>query len=270
VALVYEQGHVQEVMAQGWSGAQLGCDDTVTLACTAGTGSSTVRCGAGSAVEGIDLSFGDCVLGGEKFAGAVAFERVGGDDSVAAVAFSGLTFDEVDRVDGRVELDLSAGATSHELALDTGEQLALTSHGGPSSGRSCGQLATLDAFRLSHHDTRGVAELSGEVEQVDATYGIQTFGEHLAFDTPFTCACPDAGSGLELTVPYPLPGVTEPGTFRFTFGAASEAGLCASVVAEVVDWPTSCALVDNAQADCGKAAAGRVVTDLFEAFCTTF
>jgi hypothetical protein len=264
--LLYGEGHAAELLSGGWE--SLSCDDTITLACTQGSGSSTALCSSGSAVDSVAFDLDACILQGTKMEGGVAFAARSANGIGATVTFDDLIFDEVDLIAGAVSLDAQAGSSAKDLALDTGAQLLLEAHGGP-EGASCGERTTLDTFVVSATASSLRVELDGEKESADSRYALRTVGEHLNFTPELDCACPTPGSGLEMTFPQPFADTDDDATVRINYGPANDPERCASVSVTIVEWPTDCALVDGIPDDCGAESARRAIGDLLEPFCTT-
>lgn len=264
LALLYEQGHAGIVLEQGWD--TLSCDDEVTLACTAGSGTTAVRCGAGPTPDAVELSFDACILRGTKYEGRARFSRLEGDARIGVV-FDALVFDEVDRLDGALVLEVGPVDGTQSLAKDTGAALALVSHGGP-AGASCGEALSFETFRAEHTPSSASLALDAVRETAESSYALRTLGEHLRFDVPRACACPSPGAGLEVVFPRPLSDAGETATLRATWGPAVSDDECASVDVTIVDWPEACPLLDQAQPGCGQEAARRAVASLLGAFCT--
>jgi len=264
---IYEAGHVATLIEGGWESEELTCEDVIEIACTAGTGSTTVVCDEADAILEIQETFEGCMLGGTKYEGGVSFTRSDvAEVFTAGVRFQTLTFDEVDIVEGGFELEIDAVEKSQDLALLTGEIFTMTSHGGP-TGASCGEQLTLSTMRVYRSESEGRVELDGEYEDVESAYEIKTVGEHLVFPAPFECACPTPGSGLEFTFSTAFENAAEDATVQILYGEPADETFCASVSVDVSTWPTDCSFLENVQEDCGKAALQKMLAPLLEAFC---
>jgi hypothetical protein len=262
--LLFEQGHLTTLVEQGADG--LTCGDTITLACTAGTGTTQVLCPAGQA-RTIRSSYTGCVLSGTRLDGVMTVAIPATDMTSALVSFDGLVLDEVTRVVGSAALDLDATKSAQTLAVQAMSGLQLISHGGSGGGKSCGETLTLERLELGNEPARARVGFKGSKASVDATYALETFGaEDLAWDKPFACACPRPGAGLLLSVPRPLGRAGQTASMRVTYGAAA-AGSCAVAKVEMVDWPTDCSFLENPTSDCGKGAAQDVIAPLLTALC---
>lgn len=264
LALLFEQGHVEALIAQGADG--LSCDDTITLACTAGTGTTRVLCPPGEP-RTIESTYSACVLQGRKLDGQMTIAVPEADETSAQVTFNGFTVDEVTQVVGAAALDLEATSDAQSLALDAMAGLQIISHGGVASGRSCGETLTLERLGLANTAQVARVGFKGSKRTPDATYALETFGaDELSWAKPLACACPAAGSGVTVSVPRPLGRADEVATMRVTYGAAA-AGSCATARVEMVGWPTDCSFLENPTADCGKGAAEEVIEPLLTAMC---
>lgn len=262
--LLFEQGHVKSLIEQGRDG--LMCDDVLTLACTAGTGTTKVLCPQGG-TRTIESSYSGCVLRGRKHEGKMWIAVPAADQTSAQVTFGGLVLDEVTAITGDIALDLDATKTSQTLTLGEASELQIVSHGGPSGGRSCGEQLTVSRLELGNTPMEAKIGVKGDKRTVDATYALETFGpSQLSWAKPFACACPGVGSGLQVSVPRPLGRADQTATMRVTYGAGA-AGSCATARVELVDWPTDCSFLENPTSDCGKSAARDVIEPLLTAMC---
>jgi hypothetical protein len=262
--LLYEQGHVPELLENGFS--NLSCDDTLTVACTAGTGSTTVMCTDGT-VDGVQASFDGCILSGTQWDGSATFIQMAPTDM--ALVLDGLTLDEVDDLSGTL-LYSSTGDAHHHLQLQEGEGFAITSHGGPEGGFSCGEALELVAFSVLHDGGDAVVRLDGQNVKEDERIFLLTDGEHLSYSAPLSCACPAVGSILEVGIEKAVAGVEGAGHLKLTYGEPSDSSSCASVQVEATQWPSDCSVLDKGGSDCGKSALEGALAPLLQAFCTTF
>lgn len=252
----------EPVVQGGWDGVECG---SVALACTAGEKTSTVLCEQGVPVS-VDVAFEGCVLDGTLYDGALAYDRVDGDPGAARVAFSSFTIDEVKRADGALEVRV--GLEDGVSASAGGDSaFVIESHGGPTSGLSCGEALTIDALALDADLSGGVLQLDGRNVTDDGSFGIRTTGEHLAFETPAACGCPIVGSAVELELPRPLGRAGEEALLRVEWKASADAALCAQAQVTAVQWPGDCAGIDEASRDCGRAATEQTLSELLTAFC---
>lgn len=267
VLRVVETGAAADLLANGWDGVS--CDEPVTLACTAGEETSTVRCD-GAAASSITLSFAGCTLGGTVADGALTLSRIPGDDGVAALSFEGLTFDEVQRLEGALLLDVplepGAGDGSLTALVASPDTLSVVEHGGLASGLSCAAETTFDRAGLSVTATDAIVEAQARHLTPDQVVGVETFGEHLRFGDRL-CGCPLPGSGMLVDVPRPLGRAGEIARARVTWAAATDAGACADAKVTLEDWPSTCDGVQDVSGDCARAATEQTLERLFDALC---
>ena len=250
--LLVDSGAGADLLAHGWDGVR--CDEPQTIACTAGTVTSTVGCTAGIATD-IVLAFDSCVVQGEKKQGVVAFTRDLDDDSAAVDV--ALVEDETRVVDGGFLLDVGhAGAFM--LALSDG--FAVVDHGGRAGGLSCSAETRL---------TDASFDLDDDTATITLALSHDTPETHLAMATTSPvvfdgrCGCPQPGSGIVIDVPRPLGRDGETARARITWSESDNDDACAQAHVTLTEWPTDCAI----GGDCAKAVTAATITTLLTAFC---
>lgn len=263
LVLLTESGAAQQLIEGGWSG--VGCGDPVTVACTAGSQTTTVSCDAGAA-SAVTLAFDGCTLDGTLHQGAMTLARVTGDDNAAALAFDALTFDEIERYQGGLLVDVGAGPGAFAASVAGADRLEVIEHGGLAAGLECSAETRFDIASFALQGEVATVQMSIEKEDPEQTVGLETFGNHLTF-TGADCACPDAGSGVLIDVPRPLGLDAAPAQARVTWQATAEAGLCARADVELLAWPSACDAVSDVAGDCAQAATAAVLAELLTALC---
>ena len=261
--LLTESGAARELIEYGWSG--VGCGDPVSVACTAGTEVTTVTCDAGEA-SAVTLAFDDCTLDGTVHQGALTLARVPGDDTAAALTFDALTFDEIERYQGGLLVDVGAGPGAFAAAVAGADQLEVIEHGGLAAGLECSAETRFQVASFALAGDVATVQMNIEKQDREQTLGIATFGNHLTF-TGTDCACPDAGSGVLVDVPRPLGQDGQVAEARVTWSPTSEAGLCARAQVELLGWPSACDTVTDVAGDCAKGATAAVLAELLTSLC---
>jgi hypothetical protein len=259
---VVDSGAGRDLLDGGWDGVS--CGSPVAFACTAGEGATTVTCDGAVALS-IALSFDGCTLDGTIYDGALTLDRVAGDDTVAALAFAGFTLDETDAIEGALLLDVGQGSDAFAASVSSPDILEVEEHGGLAAGLECSAETTFETAGLVVDATSGVVQMKASQAEPDATMGIETFGDHLAFGDPLACACPLPGSGVLVDVPRPLGREGETARARITWGASADACSAPHVLLE--DWPPSCAGLEDVNGDCAKGATESTLTRLLGALC---
>lgn len=266
VRLLTEQGHLKQVL--NGQVDELTCGDTVTLACTSGTGSTTVACDANDQITSVTSSYDACFLRGKPYGGQVTTTIDPNDKTKVAFAFNNLTIDEVDVYNGQMTIQVDVGDEGQLFSVDAGgDAFEKQSFGGHMGEFSCGQTLSLETVSVDRKGTGDVAiAFSGSKQTKEDTYTFKSFGEHLKWTADEKCTCPLAGSGFEVSIPKPLGRADETATLRVTFEAGS--GTCSSPKVEVLGWPAECSkLTESPFEDCGKASVEKLIAPLLGAMC---
>jgi hypothetical protein len=262
--LLFSQGHASQLLTQGVG--SLNCEETLTLACTAGTGTTKVLCPVNQPRQ-IESSFAGCFLSGRKHDGQMRFTLPPGEGTNVKVEFDRLVLDEVTRVVGDVTLQLGASSSAQSFSFEAMQGLEFISHGGPTSGRSCGELLRLERMAFLNQPERLQVGFKGNKQTPKESYAIETFGpSDLNWSKPIDCPCPQPGAGMRITVPKPLGRADQTATMQVTY-AAGDGATCAVARVEMLGWPTECSFLENPRSDCGKKAAEEVVAPLLSAMC---
>jgi hypothetical protein len=264
LVLLTESGAAGDLLENGWSGVS--CGDPVTLACTAGTQTTTVTCDAALVANAVTVSFDGCTLDGTLHQGAFSLARDASDDSAARLSFDGLTFNEVERYQGSLLLDVGVGPGAFAAAVSATDPLEIVEHGGLTAGLECSAETRFEVATFSLAADVATIEMSIEKQDPDKTLGLETFGEHLTFSGA-DCACPDVGSGVLVDVPRPLGQDGAVARARVTWSATAEAGLCARAEVALEGWPQSCDAVNDVAGDCAKGATAAVLAELLTSLC---
>ena len=177
-----------------------------------------------------------------------------------------LTFDEIERYQGGLRVDVGAGPGAFAAAVAGTELLEVIEHGGLAAGLQCSAETRFSVASFALNGDVATVQMSIEKQDPEQTIGLATFGSHLTF-TGADCACPDAGSGVLVDVPRPLGLDGTPAQARVTWRATSEAGLCARADVELSDWPDTCDAVSDVAGDCAKGATAAVLAELLTALC---
>ncbi|MCC7110837.1 MAG: hypothetical protein IT382_16210, partial [Deltaproteobacteria bacterium] len=186
--------------------------------------------------------------------------------SAARLSFDGLTFDEVERYQGSLLLDVGVGPGAFAAAVSATDQLEIIEHGGLTAGLECSAGTRFEVASFSLAADVATIEMSIEKQDPDKTLGLETFGEHLTFSGA-DCACPDAGSGVLVDVPRPLGQDGAVARARVTWSATAEAGLCARAEVALEGWPQSCDAVNDVAGDCAQGATAAVLAELLTSLC---
>lgn len=268
VGLLLEQGHVQTLLNDGLQEPSLDCGDALTLACTAGQGTSTVRCDEEGEVDGVQLDLDGCVLQESHFQGGAWFAVDSGDASRLRLQLDRLLLDEVKELDGGLVLERVPACETLEMALGGETPLQMLDHGGVEGGLSCGETTRIERLRASHEEARTDLDLAMETRSQDGHTALRSLGE-VIFVQGDGCACPLPGAAVELTFTEPLPWNDEQGTMRVYYREPSSSEQCADVEVEVVEWPEEC-LGAAFSRDCGREASRSLMEGLLGALCRRF
>lgn len=251
-------GHGQALLDDGWDA--LDCADTVTIACTAGTGTSAVRCDDGVSPSGLTLDFDGCTLTGRLLDGPLVFNRE--PDDRARVGGAGFSVDEVRTIEGELLIEVGPGG-SGLAAEDAGAGVAFVDFGGPEGGLSCGERLTADRAVIDVDGAAVRLELTGRNTTTDGEVGLVTKAAHVQITDAAVCACPDAGSAMELRLDSVLGG-PDPGVLEVAWSGNGGDGTCRTVAVTATTWPTDCSGLDD---DCGKGAIEATLGAMMSAFC---
>lgn len=261
--LLLDQGLVQDLV-QGRVDT-LSCGDTVTLACTAGTGDTLVNCDPNQSVTSVGSTYNDCTLTGRTLDGGV-ITSLNDDDSVS-FELNGLSINDKDVYRGTMTVSAQANQ-GQSIEIDAiADPLVRESFGGAQGELSCGQTMTLSLFSVEHTEAGDLTvALDGRKETKKDTYAFKTSGEHLKWNAQDRCSCPIAGSAFEMDIPEPLGREGTTATLRVTFESGS--GACSQPVVSVLGWPEECSKVTESPfGDCGRSTIEQLVTPLLGAMC---
>jgi hypothetical protein len=248
-------GHGEALLRDGWDG--LACDDALTLACTAGTGTSTVAC-VDEAVSGLTLDFDRCTLDGRLLDGPLVFNREA--DGRARVGGAGFSVDEVRTIEGELLVGVGAGPA---LSAEDSDGVAFVDFGGPEGGLSCGERLAAERAVLEVEGTAVRLELEGTHTTTDGQVGLVTRAGHVRVADLAACACPDAGSVLQLSLDDVVGGAG-PGVLEVSWSGSGSDGGCRDVAVAATTWPEGCSGFGD---DCGRAAIEGTLAGLLQAFC---
>jgi hypothetical protein len=258
-----DEASILRVGADGYE-----CGESIALACTAGTKTTTPTCDEAGVVASLTVAFDRCTLDGVVYDGAAAIARVDGDAGAARVDFDALSMDEGEVLQGAVFVRFDQGdAFMASMRADDG--MKLVSHGGPASGKSCGEELSLDALAIVVDEHGAAIELSGRKRDDEQSASLRTKGEHLSFTAPRPCACPDPGSMVEVQVPRPLGDPGDEALLEVSWRATDAADACAVVDVKALSWPATCYGLEGAGADCGERALVETTRAVLQALCGT-
>ncbi len=257
-----QQGLIQKLIQEG--SAAISCGETAPVLCTSGQALTRAVCD-GQALKHVEADFHGCMFGGTQRQGVVRVMPDPSDRSSLTFHFDDLQSGPLESLSGALVLDVDLSVDAQSFSLISQLGLISRARGGHDGAFSCGQTQTLNLLSVDRAEGELAIGLAGRRQTKDATYQLETFGDHLSWRADHACTCPVAGSGLRLGVPKPLGRADQVATLevRFVPGASG----CSKIDATLVDWPTQCSVTESVLRDCGKSAAEALLSPLLDTLC---